>query len=90
MVFSSIDLWKGCISGVGDEFNNALVVKEYPIYVLIADEVLPDFLAVLFRSRYYRRVFRGHHYEPQQPEKDSNGRFRSYSSVVSGRYRGTA
>ena len=34
---------------VGDEFNNALVVKEYPIYVLIADEVLPDFLAVLFR-----------------------------------------
>lgn len=58
VVFSSIDLWKGCISVVGEDFNNALVTKEYPIYALTTEEVLPEFLAVLFRSRYYRRAFR--------------------------------
>ena len=58
VVFSSIDLWKGCISVVGKEFNGALVTKEYPIYKMLTDEILPDFLAALFRTRYYRRAFR--------------------------------
>ena len=58
VVFSSIDLWKGCIAVVGDEFDDAIVTKEYPIYKLTSKEVIPEFLAVLFRSRYYRRAFR--------------------------------
>ncbi len=32
VVFSSIDLWKGCISVVPEEFDHALVTKEFPIY----------------------------------------------------------
>ena len=32
IVYSSFDLWKGCISVVGDEFDGAIVTKEYPIY----------------------------------------------------------
>ena len=58
VVFSSIDLWKGCISVVGEEFDGALVTKEYPIYKMLTDEILPEFLAALFRTRYYRRAFR--------------------------------
>lgn len=58
VVFSSIDLWKGCISVVGEHFNGALVTKEYPIYRMLTDEILPDFLAILLRSRYYQRAFR--------------------------------
>lgn len=58
VVFSSIDLWKGCISVVNEDFDGALVTKEYPIYRMLTDEILPEFLAVLFRTRYYRRAFR--------------------------------
>lgn len=58
VVFSSIDLWKGCISVVGEEFDGAIVTKEYPIYQMLTDEILPEFLAALFRTRYYRRAFR--------------------------------
>lgn len=36
VVFSSIDLWKGCISVVGEEFDGAIVTKEYPIYRMIS------------------------------------------------------
>ena len=58
IVYSSIDLWKGCISVVGDEFDGAIVTKEYPIYKMETDEIIPEFLGVLFRSRYYQRAFR--------------------------------
>lgn len=58
VVFSSIDLWKGCISVVDNHFDGALVTKEYPIYQMKSDEILPEFLATLLRSRYYQRAFR--------------------------------
>lgn len=58
VVFSSIDLWKGCISVVGNDFDGAIVTKEYPIYRMVSDKILPDFLAILLRSRYYQRAFR--------------------------------
>lgn len=58
LVYSSIDLWKGCISVVGEEFDGALVTKEYPIYRMLTDELEPLFLAALLRSRYYQRAFR--------------------------------
>ena len=58
LVYSSIDLWKGCISVVPEQFNGALVTKEFPIYEMLTDEIVPEFLAVLLRSRYYQRAFR--------------------------------
>ncbi|MCL2126302.1 MAG: N-6 DNA methylase [Oscillospiraceae bacterium] len=58
LVFSSIDLWKGCISVVGEFFDGALVTKEYPIYRMLSDEIDPEFLAALLRSRYYQKAFR--------------------------------
>ena len=58
LVYSSIDLWKGCISVVGEDFHGALVTNEYPIYRMLSDEIDPEFLAILFRSRYYQRAFR--------------------------------
>jgi len=30
VVYSSIDLWKGCIAFVPAEFDGALVTKEFP------------------------------------------------------------
>ena len=58
VVFSSIDLWKGCIALVPSEFDGALVSNEFPIYSVIDSRLEPAFLQVLLRSRYYQRAFR--------------------------------
>ncbi|MBG1264936.1 N-6 DNA methylase [Nostoc sp. WHI] len=58
LVFSSIDLWKGCIAIVPDEFNEAIVTKEFPIYQITDLRLNPEFLSCLLRSRYYQRAFR--------------------------------
>jgi type I restriction enzyme M protein len=58
VVFSSIDLWKGCISVVPDEFDDAIVTKEFPIYEVTDGRLDPQFLSYLLRSRYYQRAFR--------------------------------
>lgn len=58
VVFSSIDLWKGCISVVPEAFDGALVTKEFPIYEVTDERLDPGFLWCLLRSRYYQRAFR--------------------------------
>lgn len=58
VVFSSIDLWKGCIAVVPEEFDGALVTKEFPIYRVTDERLDPEFLSALLRSRYYMRAFR--------------------------------
>jgi type I restriction enzyme M protein len=58
VVFSSIDLWKGCIAVVPEEFDGALVTNEFPIYEITDPRLDPEFLSCLLRSRYYQRAFR--------------------------------
>lgn len=58
VVFSSIDLWKGCVAIVPANFNGALVTKEFPIYEITDNRLLPEFFQLLLRTRYYQRAFR--------------------------------
>jgi type I restriction enzyme M protein len=58
VVFSSIDLWKGCVAVVPQTMDGALVTKEFPIYEITDEELDPEFLSILLRSRYYQRAFR--------------------------------
>lgn len=58
IVYSSIDLWKGCISVVPEAFDRALVSKEFPVYRSADDRLSSDFLQRLLRSRFYQRAFR--------------------------------
>lgn len=58
VVFSGIDLWKGCIAVVPAEFDGALVSSEFPVYEIVDDRLDRDFVSTLLRSRYYRRAFR--------------------------------
>ena len=58
LVFSSIDLWKGCVAIVPQEMDGALVTREFPIYEISDESLDPDFLSTLLRSRYYQRAFR--------------------------------
>src|SRR6185312_5733948 len=58
IVYSSIDLWKGCISVVPPDFDGALVTKEFPIYRVADGRLSSDFLQIFLRSRFYQRAFR--------------------------------
>lgn len=58
VVFSSIDLWKGCVAVTPASFDGALVTKEFPIYEITDPRLLPDFVQILLRTRYYQRAFR--------------------------------
>lgn len=58
VVFSSIDLWKGCVAVVGAPMHGALVTKEFPVYRVTDPDIDPEFLSILLRSRYYLRAFR--------------------------------
>jgi type I restriction enzyme M protein len=58
VVFSSIDLWKGCIAVVPAGFDGGLVTKEFPIYRIVDERLTSEFLQTLLRSRYYQRAFR--------------------------------
>ena len=39
-------------------FDGALVTKEFPIYEIADNRLLPEFVQTLLRSRYYQRAFR--------------------------------
>lgn len=58
VVYSSIDLWKGCIAVVPPEFDGAIVTKEFPIFEVVDGRIDAEFLSYLLRSRYYQRAFR--------------------------------
>lgn len=74
VVYSGIDLWKGCIAIVPSEFDMALVSKEFPIYEVTDRRLLPEFLQCLLRTRYYQRAFRaittGHSNRRRTQEQD--------------------
>ncbi len=74
VVYSGIDLWKGCIAVVPPEFDGALVSKEFPIYEVTEQRLLPEFLQCLLRTRYYQRAFRaittGHSNRRRTQEQD--------------------
>jgi type I restriction enzyme M protein len=58
VIYSSIDLWKGCVSVVPPHMDRALVTKEFPIFEVTEPELDPAFLSILLRTRYYQRAFR--------------------------------
>lgn len=74
VVYSGIDLWKGCIAVVPPQFDKALVSKEFPIYEVTDRRLLPEFLQCLLRTRYYQRAFRaittGHSNRRRTQEQD--------------------
>lgn len=59
IVFSRIDLWKGAISIVGEEFDGAICTTEFPVY-RVADEerIDPHYLQLLLRSNYFLKAIR--------------------------------
>lgn len=56
IVYSGIDLWKGVVCYVTEEFDGALVTQEYPILTVTDNRIDPEFL----RSFYAQNVLRKH------------------------------
>lgn len=58
LLYSQIDLWKGCVTIVPDEWDMAIVTQGFPVYEIVADEIDPHFLKLVLRSSYFRRAIR--------------------------------
>lgn len=58
VLISQIDLWKGCVAVVSSHFDGAIVTQEFPVYRVADDDLDPRYLALLLRSRYFRRAIR--------------------------------
>lgn len=58
LIFSQIDLWKGCVSVVPAQYDQAIVTQEFPLYRVDTERLDPQYLAILLRSSYFQRALR--------------------------------
>ncbi len=75
IVYSGIDLWKGVVCYVDEQFDHALVTSEYPILAVRDPNVIdPEFLAILLRTKRFQKAFRaintGHSNRRRTQESD--------------------
>jgi len=58
LIFSQIDIWKGCVAIIPNEFDGAIVTQEFPLYQVDTNHLDPYYLRLLLRSRYFQRAIR--------------------------------
>ena len=58
LVYSRIDLWKGCVAIVPKEFDGAIVTNEFPVYEINQDDLDPHYLQLILRTKYFQRAIR--------------------------------
>lgn len=58
LVFSQIDLWKGCVTIVPPEFDQAILTQEFPVYEVDRSQIDPYYLKLVLRSHYFQRAIR--------------------------------
>ncbi|HEX77108.1 MAG TPA: N-6 DNA methylase [Dehalococcoidia bacterium] len=58
LIVSRIDVWKGCVSVIPDEYDGAIVTQEFPIYAVREEIIRPYYLKLLLRTDYFRRAIR--------------------------------
>lgn len=74
LLFSRIDLWKGSVTVVPEEFDQAITTNEFPSYIVDEKKLDPHFLQLLLRSKYFQRAIRaittGHSNRRRTQEED--------------------
>jgi len=58
LIYSQIDLWKGCVTIIPIEYDKAIATQEFPIYKVNKDELDPHYLKLVLRSTYFQRAIR--------------------------------
>lgn len=56
VIYSKIDARNGAIGVVPDELPQIAVSSEYPVYEVLPDVALPQFIQLLFRTRYFQQI----------------------------------
>ena len=56
--FEGIDLWKGCVTIVPEEYDGAIVSKEFPVYEVDQEQLDPHYLKLILRTRYFQLAIR--------------------------------
>lgn len=77
ILISRIDVWKGCIGLIPDDFDKAIVTNEFPAYYVrseYANRVNIHYMKLLLRTSYYQRAIRaittGHSNRRRTQESD--------------------
>jgi type I restriction enzyme M protein len=58
LVYSRIDLWKGCVTVVPEEYDGAIVTNEFPVYEVDQEQLDPHYLKLVLRTAYFQRAIR--------------------------------
>lgn len=58
LIYSQIDLWKGCVTIVPAQYDAAIVTQEFPIYEVDQKQLDPHYLKLVLRSKYFQRAIR--------------------------------
>lgn len=58
LIISRIDIWKGCVSVIPEEFDGAIVTNEFPIFHVNSELIRTHFLKILLRSEYFQKAIR--------------------------------
>lgn len=95
LLFSRIDIWKGSVTLVTDDFDGAIVTQEFPVYKVRSKLIDPRYLKLLLRTPYFSRAIRsittGHSNRRRTQDEDfealevflpSIGRQRSVANTV--------
>ncbi|GAH46321.1 unnamed protein product, partial [marine sediment metagenome] len=58
LIISRIDIWKGCVSVITEEFGGAIVTNEFPVFQVNSELIRTRFLKILLRSDYFQKAMR--------------------------------
>jgi type I restriction enzyme M protein len=58
LVYSRIDLWKGCVTVVPEEYDGAIVTNEFPVYEVDREQLDPHYLKLVLRTAYFQHAIR--------------------------------
>ena len=59
LIYSKIDCRNGAIGIVPSEFPRIAVTSEFPVYRLLMDKVVPEYIFLLFQTRHFLNVING-------------------------------
>ncbi|HSH77331.1 MAG TPA: N-6 DNA methylase [Herpetosiphonaceae bacterium] len=58
LIISRIDVWKGCVAIIPEEFEGAIVTQEFPLFRVREELLRPYYLKLLLRTEYFQRAIR--------------------------------
>ena len=58
LIISRIDVWKGCVAVIPEEYSGAIVTTEFPLYEVRRELLRPVYLKLLLRTGYFQKAMK--------------------------------